>query len=51
MAPALTTPAPATPAEILLERLGLEKRVSAEVQDLYSRPLPSPAWPALRRAA
>jgi hypothetical protein len=29
----------ATPAETLLARLGLETQASAEVQDLYSRPI------------
>jgi hypothetical protein len=46
-----TAPAPATPAEILIEHLGLEIRTTAEVQDLYSRPTPPPARPAVRRAA
>ncbi len=43
--------APATPAEILIEHLGLRKRTTAEVRDLYSRPLPPPERPALRPAA
>jgi hypothetical protein len=46
-----TASAPATPAEILIEHLGLETRTTAEVQDLYSRPLPPPARPPFRRAA
>jgi hypothetical protein len=41
----------ATPAEILIDHLGLEKRTAAEVEDLYSRPLPPPARPEVRRAA
>jgi hypothetical protein len=47
----MTASVPATPAEILIEHLGLEKRTTAQVQDLYSRPLPPPALPEVRRAA
>jgi len=46
-----TTSVPATPAEILIQHLGLEKRTAAAVEDLYSRPLPPPALPEVRRAA
>lgn len=46
-----TASVPATPAEILIEHLGLETRTTAEVQDLYSRPIPPPARPEVRRAA
>ena len=41
----------ATPAEILIDHLGIEQRLTAEVRDLYSRPIPAPIPPALRRAA
>jgi hypothetical protein len=43
--------AAATPAELVIEHLGLEMRTTAVVQDLYARPTPSPARPAVRRAA
>jgi hypothetical protein len=46
-----TASIPATPAEILIKHLGLETRTGADVQDLYSRPIPSPALPAVPRAA
>lgn len=46
-----TTAISATPALILIEHLWLERRVTAEVQDLYSRPLPAPRPEAVRRAA
>ena len=46
-----TASIPVTPAEILIEHLGLGKRTTAEVEDLYSRPLPPSARPAVRRAA
>ena len=46
-----TASIPATPAEILIEHLGLEKRTTAEVEDLYSRPIPPPARQAVRGAA
>jgi hypothetical protein len=40
-----------TPAEILIARLGLEKRTTAEVEDLYSRPIPPPGGLEVQRAA
>jgi hypothetical protein len=40
----------ATPAEILMDHLGLEKRPTAEVEDLYSRPV-TPGRREVRRAA
>jgi hypothetical protein len=46
-----TNLAPPTPAEILIQHLGLEKRTTAEVQDLYSRPKPPPGRLEVRRAA
>jgi hypothetical protein len=46
-----TASVPTTPAEILIEHLGLEKRTVAEVEELYSRRLPPPARPEVRRAA
>jgi hypothetical protein len=49
-APAIAS-VPSTASEILIEHLGLEKRTSAEVEDLYSQPTPPPARPAVRRAA
>ncbi|HUQ15707.1 MAG TPA: hypothetical protein VM094_06600 [Gemmatimonadales bacterium] len=51
----MSAPAPesasATPAEILIEHVGLEKRTTAEMQDLYSRPIPPERLPEVRRAA
>jgi hypothetical protein len=46
-----TASVPATPAEILIEHLGLEERTVAQVEDLYSRPIPPAARPEVRRAA
>jgi hypothetical protein len=46
-----TAPIAATPAEILIDHLGLEKRTTAEVEDLYSRPIPPPDLLEVRRAA
>ena len=46
-----TASAPPTPAEILIEHLGLEKRTTAEVEDLYSGPIPPEGLPEVRRAA
>jgi hypothetical protein len=46
-----TASIPATLAEILIDHLGLEKRTTAEVEDLYSRPIPVPGRPEVRRAA
>jgi hypothetical protein len=51
MSASAAAPVPSTPAEVLIEHLGLKKRTTAEVEDLYSRPLPPPARPAVRRAA
>jgi hypothetical protein len=36
-------PLPVSPAETLIEQLGLTRRTTAEVQDMYSRPIPAPA--------
>ncbi len=33
---------PASPADVLIEHLGIVQRSSAEVQDLYSNPIPAP---------
>jgi hypothetical protein len=41
----------ATPAEVLIDHLGLEQRTTAEVEDLYSRPIPPPDRLEVRRAA
>jgi hypothetical protein len=46
-----TTTISATPARILIQSLWLEPRFTAEVQDLYSRPLPAPRPIAARPAA
>jgi hypothetical protein len=46
-----TASVPSTPSQILIEHLGLEKRTSAQVEDLYSRPTLPPARPTVRRAA
>ena len=35
----------ASPAEYLIAHLGLTRRTTAEVQDLYSRPIAAPAVP------
>jgi hypothetical protein len=51
MSATATASIPATPAEILIEHLGLEKRTTAEIEDLYSRPLPPAPRPEVRRAA
>jgi hypothetical protein len=51
MSASATASAPATPAEILLEHLGFQARTTAEVQDLYSRPVPPLGRPEVRRAA
>jgi hypothetical protein len=40
-----------SPAETLIAHLGLEKRSTAEVQDLYSRPIAILMESPLRRAA
>jgi hypothetical protein len=31
-----------SPADVLVEHLGLTQRMTAEVQDMYSRPIPAP---------
>ena len=33
---------PASPADVLIEHLGVVQRTSAEVEDLYSCPMPAP---------
>ena len=40
---------PASPANVLIEHLGVFQRTSAEVQDLYSRPIPTPVVTLVRR--
>jgi hypothetical protein len=32
---------PASPSEVLIEHLGVTRRTTAEVQDMYSRPIPA----------
>jgi hypothetical protein len=33
---------PDSPADVLIEHLGLSKPMTAEVQDMYSQPIPAP---------
>jgi len=40
--PALSETEPASPADVLIEHLGVAKRTTAEVRDMYSRPIAGP---------
>jgi hypothetical protein len=43
----LTGSLPSSAADVLIEQLGLTRRTTAEVQDLYSRPAEPPVPPAV----
>ena len=45
MTAALRQTVPTSPAAILLAHLGLETRTTAEIEDLYSRPIPTDIVP------
>jgi hypothetical protein len=40
-----------SPADVLIEHLGLTQRMTAEVQDMYSRPIPAPSVAIVPRDA
>jgi hypothetical protein len=49
--PVLREAVPALPADVLVEHLGLTKPMTAEMQDMYSRPIPPPSVTIVPRDA